>query len=145
MKFCIFNISESKQVIFLYVVLSEERGRSARRKPPRDLVTSFGGLLRGCNIFCGKPPKFVRRSHRRYRSSVLPRSPLGKTSTTKSQCDFFAQNDRQRVCFAIIVRGGTPRMVSLRLGLAHVLTVHWTVIHCVRAALLRPLQCKQLS
>ena len=79
-KFCIFNISASKQVIFLYVILSEvelllseERGRSARRKPPRDLVTNLGGLLRGCNIFCGKPPKFVRRSHRRYRSSVLDR------------------------------------------------------------------------
>ena len=36
--------------------------------------------------------------------------------------------------------GGASRF-SLRLGHAHVLTVHWTVIHCVRAtSLRRPLQ-----
>ena len=34
---------------------------------------------------------------------------LTRTSTSKSRCDFFAQNDIQWVCFVIIVRDGTSR------------------------------------
>ena len=37
---------------------------------------------------------------------------LTRTSTPKSRCDFFAQNDIQWVCFVIIVRDGTSRAPS---------------------------------
>ena len=56
--------------------------KSASHKAKRDLVTSLGDFLMGCNIHFGKPPKFVRRSLRRYRSSVLYRYSLNKTSTS---------------------------------------------------------------
>ena len=77
----------TKQPVILSAVelLRVERKRtskSASRKAKRDLVWSLGGILMGCNICLGKPPKFVRRSLRRYRSSVFPRSSLRKTSTT---------------------------------------------------------------
>ena len=62
---------------------SEERGESAKRR-------AICGILQGVSvafqrksyICCGKPLKLVKRSHRRYRSLVFPRSSLEKTSTS---------------------------------------------------------------
>ena len=64
------------------------RAKTEERMRRRDLLTSFGGFLTGCYICFGKPPKLVRRSHRRSRSSVLLRYSLRKTSTTKSRAIF---------------------------------------------------------
>ena len=51
------KINDYKPINPLYVILSEveiflseERGKIARRKPPRDLVTNLNGLLMGCYI-----------------------------------------------------------------------------------------------
>ena len=83
--------NEYKPINPLSVILSavellrverKRTSKSASRKAKRDLVWSLGGILMRCNICLGKPPKFVRRSLRRYRSSVFPRSSLRKTSTT---------------------------------------------------------------
>ena len=56
--------------------------KSASLQAKRDLVTTLGDFLTECYIRIGEPPKLVRRSLRRYRSSVSPRSSLGETSTT---------------------------------------------------------------
>ena len=47
------------------------------------------------------------------------------------------QDDIQRFYLLVCFRCKRGVEVSLRLGLAHVLTVHPTVIHCVRATSLR--------
>ena len=59
----------------------------------------------GCNIFCGKPPKLVRRSHRRIRSSVLlvRFAQPAKLRLRKTRAFFSAQDDRLIVCLVICV------------------------------------------
>ena len=70
----------SMQIINQPVILSgvelspsEKRGESKAPKRRRDLVWNFGGFLMGCYISNSKPPKLVKRSRRRIRSSVLDR------------------------------------------------------------------------
>ena len=76
------------------------------------MAQNLGGLSRGCNIYCRKPPKFVAISHRRIRSLVLYRIVAASGSLPQQNFDFgrrsytppFAQNDKQRFYFAIRVR-----------------------------------------
>ena len=79
----------------LDVILSASRSfseRGARKnqgaKAPQGSPNECGWLTEENVTSCKKPQKFVTRSLRRYRSSVLLRYSLRKTSTTKSQCDF---------------------------------------------------------
>ena len=91
------------RTIPLYVILSEVRstesnfcGLSEANKQraqkhfvfKRDMAKNLGGLPTGCYIYRVKPPKRVAISLRRYRSSVLLRYSLRKTSTSKTASRF---------------------------------------------------------
>ena len=61
---------------------SDKRGKSAKRKAVCGISFEISvAFQRGCYIYFGKPPKFVRRSLRRFGALVLYRYSLNKTST----------------------------------------------------------------
>ena len=62
----------------------------------RDLVTSFGGLSQECNIFFGKPPKFVWRSHRRAAPRILL---VLHSENFRLRASLSAQDDIWSFCF----------------------------------------------
>ena len=70
------------------LLLSEERGRSARRSRSGIWLKISVAPRRKCYIRHGKSPKLVAISHRRCRSSVLLRYSLRKTSTAKTASRF---------------------------------------------------------
>ena len=84
------------------VFLSEERGKTKAPKRRRDLAQNLGGFWKRCYIFFGKPPKFVRRSHPRCRSSVLHR--IVACGSLPQQNFDFVQDDMQKCCFIVFVK-----------------------------------------
>ena len=101
-----FQANDDNKTKSLYVILSGERpecrpksnfcGLSEANKQEAKNTSCLSGIWlkisvacqRECYICCGKPPNLQAISHRRYRSSVLPRSSLGKTSTPKTASRF---------------------------------------------------------
>ena len=154
---------ENCEAVGVVEVLRVERKRTSRteeRERRWDLVTNLDSFIQRMLHSAGKPPRFVRRSPRRFGALLSPRSSLGESSTSLRMTYsgvvllLFLKADRRGrrslqklVCHcrdrppgrsvlhlsnSLSARGS--RWVLLRLGLAHVLTVHRTVIHSVRAA-----------
>ena len=67
---------------------ASEQAKARGVLPKRDMATNFGGLLVECYIYCRKPPKLQAISLRRYRSLVLLRYSLRKTSTSQTALRF---------------------------------------------------------
>ena len=92
------------KIKFLHVILSLSNFHRVKNEVrsekhcvfKRDLAPNPGGLLTGCYICCGKPPKFVRRSLRR----LAPWFYLTPRSVKLRQ----AQDDRLVACLLEIFR-----------------------------------------